>query len=174
MRFSVLALLLLALPRPAAAADGGLAPADEIRTLEAQIAVALEAHGCAVACDALASMTRAADRLCALDPGPRCEDARARVRDAQRRVLEACPECAVIGGSLTPPVQANKDGRPSSPATPSSVPPPAPPAAEMEYVSGRRGGCAGCVVGGDGGVPAEALLAGVGLLAALARRRRSR
>jgi MYXO-CTERM domain-containing protein len=38
-------------------------------------------------------------------------------------------------------------------------------------VVSKRGGCAGCAVGGDG-VPNVILLAALGVLAALARRRR--
>jgi len=160
--------LVVALPRVAAAAldplpprDAGLAPADEIRALGAQIAAALDAHGCAVACDALGSMTRAADRLCALDPGPACDDARARVRDAQRRVQAACPECALVGDSTSPPVQA---------ARPDERPAPSPPAAAEVAVSSKRGGCAGCATSGDGGVPDATVLAALGVLVAVARR----
>ena len=165
--------ILLALPRVAAAADGG-APsrAEEIRALDAQIAAALSTHGCAVACEALGSMTRAKGRLCALDPGPRCDEARARVRDAQRKVHEACPECAATGGDVPPPEQAAKR------AAPDSEPPPAAPStpqtAEVTVAAPRRGGCAGCVVGGEGGVEGAGALAALGVIAALARRARRR
>src|SRR5580704_7480647 len=92
--------------RPAAAQDAGpttgaapptpgvayASPAEEIAALEGQLGQALAqlSSGCAVACPALASMVRAAARICALDPGPRCTDARTKVRDAARRVLQAC------------------------------------------------------------------------------------
>jgi hypothetical protein len=163
-RLFLVAALVLALPRAASAA-GGVAPvtsADEIRALDGQIAAALSTRSCVVACEALGSMARAADRLCALEPGPRCDEARARVSDAQRRVQEACPECA-IGGRTSPPVQASE--------APPAPPPPA-PVAEMVAV-GKRGGCAGCVVGGDG-VPDGSALAALGALAVLARRRSRR
>src|SRR6188768_4029686 len=60
-------LLVIGLPAPAAAEP------DELKALEDEIArseTALSTEGCAVACQAFGSMQRAADRLCALDPGP--------------------------------------------------------------------------------------------------------
>ena len=47
---------------------------------------ALSTQDCVIACKALASIRRAADRICALESGPRCIDARAKADDAQRRV----------------------------------------------------------------------------------------
>jgi hypothetical protein len=52
-----------------------------------------EPGGCETACDALAAMRKAADRVCDIAPGERCDAARARVASAEKRVLEACPEC---------------------------------------------------------------------------------
>ena len=54
---------------------------------------ALSTQDCVIACKALASIRRAADRICALESGPRCIDARAKADDAQRRVQAACPDC---------------------------------------------------------------------------------
>lgn len=51
------------------------------------------ADTCETACDALNAMRKAADRVCDLAPGERCDTARARVADAEKRVMEACPEC---------------------------------------------------------------------------------
>lgn len=50
---------------------------------------------CEVACRALASMRRSADRLCELSSGDagRCDDARARVTRAEGRVRDRCPAC---------------------------------------------------------------------------------
>ncbi len=52
---------------------------------------------CALACKALASMRRSADRICELagpgDPDGRCRQARERVRDAQTRVRGGCSDC---------------------------------------------------------------------------------
>jgi hypothetical protein len=55
---------------------------------------------CAVACKALASMTKSADHLCALagEGDGRCEDARGRVRGAATRVRSVCPGCAAAAG----------------------------------------------------------------------------
>ncbi len=49
---------------------------------------------CVTACDALGSMKRAADRVCVLAPGERCEAATARVTTAEKRVFDACPGCS--------------------------------------------------------------------------------
>ena len=51
------------------------------------------ADSCETACDALSDMRKAADRICELAPGERCDAARARVADAEKRVTEACSEC---------------------------------------------------------------------------------
>lgn len=53
---------------------------------------------CAVACRALASMRRSAERLCGLATGApaeamRCDDARTRVTRAEGRVKQRCPAC---------------------------------------------------------------------------------
>ena len=54
------------------------------------------ADRCATACQAFASMQRAAGRLCALagEDDVRCERAMARVAHAAELVRSACPECA--------------------------------------------------------------------------------
>jgi hypothetical protein len=51
---------------------------------------------CQVACTALASMERAASRLCSLagDKDARCEGAKGRVQSATARVHAACPACS--------------------------------------------------------------------------------
>lgn len=54
---------------------------------------------CSIACRALASMRRSADRVCELAPSaspdaPRCDDAKERVTKAERRVRERCASCA--------------------------------------------------------------------------------
>lgn len=57
------------------------------------------AGSCETACDALASMRRASDRICVLaasdspDGAQRCDRARARLARATQRVATACPEC---------------------------------------------------------------------------------
>lgn len=57
------------------------------------------ADSCSIACRALASMRRSADRVCELAPSaspdaPRCDDAKERLGRAERRVRERCPACA--------------------------------------------------------------------------------
>jgi hypothetical protein len=57
------------------------------------------ADTCSIACRALASMRRSADRLCQLAPSaspdaPRCNDAKDRVTKAEQRVRERCAACA--------------------------------------------------------------------------------
>jgi uncharacterized protein (TIGR03382 family) len=89
---------------------------------------ALSTSDCVAACRALGSMQRAADRLCEMDAGTACAEARAKVEDARKRVRAACPACVAE--------------RPEPPA-PSTTPSPelsanAPPA------ESARGGCAGC------------------------------
>jgi MYXO-CTERM domain-containing protein len=176
-RFVVASILAaLAFARPARAEPSEAARA-EIAALEAEIqrASALAGGGCAVACPALASMQRAADRICALDPGPRCDAARAKVRDARRMVEQACPECATGGKDTPPPLEAKEKAPAPSPPPPPPAPPPVtvaesappPPAAP------RHGGCAGCATNGDPAATTSWALAALALLA-LARRRRRR
>src|SRR5689334_15517917 len=96
-------LVALAVPGRAAAQDGG-AP-DPVAAIEVEIdraAAHLSGEGCPIACTALVSMQRAADRLCALDPGPRCAAARGRVREATRRVREECPSCRIAEEPAAP------------------------------------------------------------------------
>jgi MYXO-CTERM domain-containing protein len=110
--------------------------ADDVRALEKQLAdelVALSTSDCTLACRALASIHRAAERICALEPGPRCDAARAKAADAERRVREACPACAI------------EQAAPAGLATKQEE---AAPAAEQVVVasprSEPRGGCRSC------------------------------
>lgn len=151
----------LAQPAPAPSADGADAAALE-QQLERDFE-ALSTGDCSVACRALGSMRRATARLCALEPGPRCSAARAKLDDAQNRVRTACPECAVDTDNAPPAARATESpdaagGR----SEPAAAPPP----------ESARGGCAGCEVGGDAGSAGGALavLALVGI--SLLRRRR--
>jgi MYXO-CTERM domain-containing protein len=155
---------------------------EEITTLEKQLAseaTALSTSDCSSACRALASIRRAADKICALDSGDRCTAARAKADDATKRVRAACPDCAIAsapGGTPPPP--------------PAPIPEPKPadapakggagkkggdvvePTANAPPAESKRGGCAGCATTkathGD--------LAGVALVAAalfrMLRRRR--
>jgi MYXO-CTERM domain-containing protein len=145
----------------------------QIAELEAQIAKdesALASADCSLACAALGSMRRAAERLCGLDPGPRCEAARAKVEDAKRRVRDACPQCAVSGDGQETPVQA---GAAKEDAVPDMKAPPAPEPASAAPEPGK-GGCAGCAIQDRTSPSGVAALAVAALAAiALGRRRRS-
>jgi hypothetical protein len=132
---------------------------DEATALEEQIArddAMLSTDNCAVACQALASMQRSVDRLCALEPGPMCDRARAKVRDAAGRVRAACPACGLAGGEA--PLA---DARRMEPAAVSAPP-----------QSGR--GCAGCTIGAEerGSVGAIALALALALARSIRRRSR--
>jgi hypothetical protein len=74
-------------PRPAPAPPLGERPAPQ--------GAYGAADRCATACQAFASMQRAAGRLCGLagEDDPRCERAMARVARAAELVRNACPEC---------------------------------------------------------------------------------
>jgi hypothetical protein len=168
---------LLALPVPAAAADAtatadagmgasaspsaGGDEAEELARSIAQEAQALSTDDCLSACKALASMRRATDRLCALDPGPRCADARATLDGATRKVRDACPQCAL---AAVPP-ERDKEPMPGSVAASEAAPP-------AEH---RSGGCAGCTTSrsGSGGAGAATALAAA-LAIVLVRRRSGR
>jgi len=126
-----------------AAPDGG---DESVDTLEKQLreeTAALSTQDCVTACKALASIRRAADRICGLEPGPRCSDARAKADDAHRRVQAACPDCQI---AAAPP--KDEDRRATQPA-----PPPASPGAVDAKTANEsaphRGGCASCSTTGD-------------------------
>src|SRR5438067_9060264 len=82
-RVVVLCLLVAA---NASASDAGADDPDELARYVAKQGEALSTDDCTSACNALASMRRATDRLCALDPGARCREARRIVDDAARKV----------------------------------------------------------------------------------------
>jgi MYXO-CTERM domain-containing protein len=117
---------------------------DDVTTLEKNLAQehdALSTSDCATACRALASIRRAADKICALDPGERCARGRAKADDATRRVREACPECAI---AVAPP-------QPAPPKTEDRAMTKGGAATDVEVVTAsappsesKRGGCAGC------------------------------
>lgn len=140
LRASIVIAVVLGAAEARAARDAG-AGDDEVAALEKQLGeehAALQTQDCTVACRALASIRRAADRICALEPGPRCDDARAKADDARRRVSEACPDCAL---AATPP----KDDDRRASAKPAAPPAEAQTAAES---APHRGGCASCTTTG--------------------------
>ncbi len=153
------------------------ARADEITDLEKSMAQehsALSTSDCSAACRALASIRRAADRICAIEPGPRCSAAHAKSDDATRRVRDACPECAIASVAPEPP-----------PTTPATTPvTPAPPragqseervqAASAPRSESGRGGCASCHASGASlGEATTGVLAVLALAGLLRRKKRS-
>lgn len=129
---------------------------------------ALSTQDCVTACKALGSIRRAAERICALEAGPRCIDARTKADDAQRRVQAACPDCQI---AAAPPKdderRASKKGAPAEEVTANA------PAAAPDR---GRGGCASCstpgdVPTGDFGVIGLAALAFARIVRARARAR---
>jgi len=152
---------------------------DDLTTLERNLAsesAALSTSDCTTACRALASIRRAADRICALDSGERCAAGRAKADEATRRVREACPECAIASAPppLTPPKPApereeramTKGG--AQPTADTAVAASAPPS------ESKRGGCAGCAT--TPATPGDLTTAALAIsaLAFTLRRRRKR
>jgi hypothetical protein len=128
----------------------------------------LASKSCVDACRALTSMKNAAERLCAIDPGPKCEDARDRVARATERVRGACPECAAATLTTKPEAQQTTPPPPPAPvragATAQSMPAQSAP---------RRGGCAGCAIEPSEG-PLDPFALGLFVAAAVALRARGR
>jgi hypothetical protein len=137
-------------------ADAGTdanASANEARSLFADVmhdVDALDTGDCVLACKALASIRRAADRLCAIEPGPRCSVAQAKAEDATNRVRAACPACAQIG-VLNPSIQ------------PAVEPKAAAPDHQAESADKKSGGCAGCSTTASEGANGDALVLLIGL-----------
>jgi MYXO-CTERM domain-containing protein len=149
--------IVLGLCSPVHAQDAG----SDLATLQKNLAdeqVALSTADCTMACRALGSIRRVADRICVLDPGEPCASARTKAEDATRRVREACPDCAIAAMVSPAPV------RETSVATTDSAPP----------SESRRGGCAGCTTASPGANDAANAGGLVLVVAALAFRRRRR
>src|SRR6185369_10174248 len=107
--------------------------AEDVSTLEKQLAdevARLSTSDCNLACRALESIRRAAERICTLEPGPRCEAARAKVAESTRRVHDACPAC----NAAEVPLARDQ-------ATPASAPQ---PTAEVLTAAQPKGGCRSC------------------------------
>ncbi len=137
----------------------------ELASAERAVGDGLSASdGCAIACRALDSMRRAKDRICALDAGAACDDARRRTSSAEARVAQSCP-CAL---SDDPPAAKAADMKKPAAAPESATSPGADVASAPQ-----RGGCASCATVGQRGVSPLALGAtALFIAAAFARRRR--
>lgn len=146
MAHRALVLVLVLLSSTDALAQGlTTGPKDDLTTLEKNLAsesAALSTSDCATACRALASIRRAADKICALDPGERCAAGRAKADDATKRVREACPECAI---ATAPPQPApEREERAMSKGGTRPTADSSPVAASAPPSESKRGGCAGC------------------------------
>lgn len=182
----VLGLSIPALAQQAGDAGAGAPDTTAVAALEAQIdrdLKALSTEGCAVACRALASMQRSVERLCALEGGPRCNAARAKMRDAESRVRTACPECGMAANA--PPLKPSEPSPPSEPPVEEKERPAqkagrAEPGADGEKpdtvsAAPKRGGCAGCTVddGAGSALGAGALAAAIAIAVLRRKRRRN-
>jgi MYXO-CTERM domain-containing protein len=148
VRSLLLGAILFFLASPAAAEP---AAPDELTTLMQELDAehaALATVDCGAACRALESLERLVGRICALDAGRPCADARKKLEDATRRVREACGDCAHTAtveeepeDTGTTPKQAPEhlegEAQAGAPADQPAAPPP-----EAE----SRGGCAACAV----------------------------
>ncbi len=123
-------------------ADAGAG--DDIQALERQLSeehAALSTADCNVACRALGSIRRAADKICALEPGPRCDSAREKAADATRHVRDVCPDCIL---PVLPEPAPSPERALTGTAVEERVPASAPREAEA------RGGCRSCSAAGGG------------------------
>lgn len=122
-------------------ADAG--PGEDVESLLKQLSQehsALSTQDCMTACKAYASIRRAADKICGLEPGPRCADARSKADDAQRRVQAACPDCQLAAAK--PKEDAYRAAQPGSGSDAKTG------AVEAESAP-RKGGCASCNTPGE-------------------------
>jgi MYXO-CTERM domain-containing protein len=141
-------LLLSLCARDAAAQGAGpTGPKDELTTLERNLATetaALSTSDCSTACRALASIRRAADKICALDPGERCAAGRAKADEATKRVRDACPECAIASTPPMPAPEREERAMSKGGAHPSADAAAPVSASNAPPSESKRGGCAGC------------------------------
>jgi len=159
---------------------------DQIVALERSIDEqhdALSTADCATACRALASILRAADKICALEPGARCAAGRAKADDATRRVREACPECAIASAAPEPKPRPEDRAMTKGGTKPEQAPnAPSEQGATTEAAAppseSKRGGCAGCTTASRSTTAPRDMASGAAAVLALAfaftRRRRRR
>jgi hypothetical protein len=127
--------LLAAAPAHAQKSDAETAW-DEVQQRSAEIA---NSQNCQVACRALESLSRATKRLCDIGP-EHCEEAKAKLRDAEQRVRTTCPDCEVK--TVTPTERPQNQNVPPAPPPPTTQ-----DSAGSDTVMAspeKRGGCAGC------------------------------
>lgn len=165
----VVSVVLTFSPIAHAQADAGH---EDLQTLEKNLkdeSEALSTADCATACRALASIRRAADKICALDMYARCSAARAKAEEATRRVREACPDCAIASAPLpAPPREERAMGKGGHPDAVEVNAPASAPRAEAE-----RGGCRSCTTSGSSPGDLSMTALAVAALAFKLRRRRA-
>jgi hypothetical protein len=145
---------------------GALAADEDVDSLLKQLNdehATLSTQDCVTACKAYASIRRAADKICGLEPGPRCTDARTKANDAQRRVQAACPDCQVASAF---PKQDEYRATGDAKSAPTAV--------EAESAP-RKGGCASCSTPGERPMgDAGVMILGAFAVARVLRRRQQR
>ena len=149
-----------------AAVDAEIARLEKVIAEREGQSAALMSRDCEAACVAWDVMRRAAERICALAPGERCEEARARVERSRRNLQRACPQCTAAHEGRQQPANADEGGTAKvaeSPAPSGSrlLNPAKDAKAESEgegeahdkqtvapaaYPESSRGGCAACTV----------------------------
>jgi hypothetical protein len=163
--------ILIATQAAAQGADPAADPAAETSSLEQELDAqrskgleAVAAGDCDLACSALESMRRAAERICELEPGPRCSAARDKVSAATRRVRAACPDCDAAREEAA--VEPDADAAEPTPAQRADA-----AGAQRPPEAAPEGGCAACRIGGVAPVRAPSWLALLPALALACRRR---
>jgi MYXO-CTERM domain-containing protein len=160
--------------REAAAQPADEAAATELRIAEQHLDTELATlitDDCGRACLALRSMIAAAEHICELAPGPRCEAAQKKVADARKRVRESCPDCEVAAEARSGlPTEATEETAPATEDQDDAPLAKAPGPPEADHAGG---GCAACTLDGRRTDPPLGWLL-LGLTAAAARRRRRR
>lgn len=128
---------------------------------------------CTTACRALQSMQRAADRICDLEPGPRCKDAKSKADEAAGKVHARCPDCVIAQSPPRKDIDKEDEKREagSKKGAPGSAD--APPAAspqDAKSESVKSGGCRSCNESGTS--PSDFAPALLAVLAVLGLRKR--
>lgn len=183
MRLERVALVALvattAFPTLAFAADAGAPKSDhEAATLSANIQEQLEllSRDCTTACRALQSIQRAADRICELEPGDRCKDARSKADDAARKVHASCPDCVIAQAPPRKDLDKQQDERvhagESKKGSATSADAAPVPASAPQSESVKSGGCRSCNESGTS--PSDFAPALLAIFAVLGLRKRRR
>lgn len=168
--------LTTAVPTLAFAADAGAPKSDhDVVKLGVDIQEQLEllSRDCTTACRALQSIQRAADRICELEPGERCKDAKSKADDAARKVHASCPDCVIAQAprkEMEKPADEERAHTGSKKGSAGAVDAAPTPANAPESV--KSGGCRSCNESGTS--PSDFAPALLAILAILGLRKRRR